>query len=880
MLRIIQNTSSARAKSYFNSSVEYYSEGQELDGIWRGAGAARLGLSGRIEREAWDALCDNLHPSTGQPLTLRRNQERRVGYDFNFHACKSISLLYGITKDDRILEAFQASVRETMQEIEAEMKARVRKDGQNEDRTTGNMIWGEYTHLTARPVGGVPDPHLHMHCFVFNATFDEKEQHWKAGQFAGLKKDGPWFEARFHSRMARGMMELGLPVERTRSGWEIQGLSASTLAKFSRRTALIEKEAADKGITDAKEKEQLGAKTREHKQKNLTMDELRAIWKSHLSDAELNDLHRICGSLGGLAIPEDERAAENALDAAIEHWFERKSVVPERRLLATALKHSVGKASIASVDAEAQKRDFITAERDGSRLVTTGQVLDQEKFIIGFARQGRGTCRAFNGSDYVIKRDWLNRDQRNAVRHVLSSKDRVTLIRGAAGVGKTAMMQEAVEAIEAAGTKVFTFAPSADAAHGVLRQEGFDAETVAMLLTNPAIQEKTRGQALWIDEAGLVGADDMARVFDLADRLNARVILSGDRYQHGSVSRGAVLRLLETEAGLAPAEIKNIQRQKGSYKQAVQALSEGRTADGFRQLNQLGWIREIPQSDRYKALAADYVSTIKEGKTALVVSPTHREGELISDEIREHLRQAGKLGKTQRQFHILEKTNLTLGERRDLLNYQPGDVIVFTQNAKRFRKGHRIVVDGKIALPLDQADRYQVFQQDTIAIAPGDLIRFTQNGKTGSHRLNNGSIYTVKGFTPNGDIALSNGWTVSKDAGFFKYGYVVTSHASQGVTRDRVFIGQSSDSFAASSKEQFYVSVSRAREQATIFTDDREALLSAVDRSDERMTATEMVALRDRRQRHAMIERLGREQNALQGRQPEVQQQRELTYER
>ena len=63
----------------------------------------------------------------------------------------------------------------------------------------------------------------------------------------------------------------------------------------------------------------------------------------------------------------------------------------------------------------------------------------------------------------------------------------------------------------------------------------------------------------------------MAQVFDLAEKLDARVILSGDRRQHGSVERGAALRLLEEEAGLVPAEIKDIQRQKGDYKQAVSA---------------------------------------------------------------------------------------------------------------------------------------------------------------------------------------------------------------------------------------------------------------------------------------------------------------------
>jgi len=204
-------------------------------------------------------------------------------------------------------------------------------------------------------------------------------------------------------------------------------------------------------------------------------------------------------------------------------------------------------------------------------------------------------------------------------------------------------------------------------------------------------------------------------------------------------------------------------------------------------------------------------------------------------------------------------------------------VLVFHQNAKGYTKGQRLIV-GEASLPLDQADRFQVFHQDAIPLAAGDVVRVTRNGKTadGEHRLNNGAIYTVKGFTDSGDIRLNNGWTLSRGFGHVAYGYVVTSHASQGKTVDRVFIGQSSISDPAASREQFYVSVSRGREQATIYTDDKRALREAVARSDDRMTATEMVWDRDHRERMAAI--LHREPQAEVTRQPT--REREVTYER
>lgn len=856
MLRITQNSSAEGAKSYY-STADYYSEGQELEGSWRGKAAARLGLSGSVERENWDSLCDNRDPNTGKTLTARQKTPRRIGYDINFHVPKSVSVLYSLTKDDRILEAFRDSVRATMDDMEAEMQTRVRVGGRNEDRTTGNLVWGEFVHFTARPVDGVPDPHLHAHCFAFNTTWDESESRWKAGQFAGLKRDAPYFEAVFHSRLARGLEELGLSVERTRKGWEIDGVPMSVVRKFSRRTALIEKTATEKGVIDPQSKGELGAKTRERKRKEMSLAELRQEWRSRLTAEEHGAIQDVAARVGMAGTLESDRAAAEAMALALDHCFERKAVAPEREVLAEALKRSYGQASPAIVTATLAAQDLVGADRDGRWLVTTRSVLAEERRMLQFARDGRGSCARLVRSWHAFSREWLNDGQRKAVEHVLASRDRVILIRGAAGVGKTSMLQETAEAIEATGKCVFAFAPSADASRGVLRQEGFaDADTVARLLVDERLQQRARGQVLLIDEAGLLGTRTMARLFEVAGKIDARVILSGDRRQHGSVERGAALRLLEEQAGLAPAEIKEIQRQKGDYKQAVQALSEGRTERGFRQLDKLGWIREVPSADRYKTLARDYVATVAEGKTALVVSPTHREGEWITGEIRDQLKRSGRLRSGERQFTALKSANLTEAERRDPVNYAPGDVVVFHQNAKGFAKGERITV-AETPPPLDQAAKFQMFHRETLQVAPGDVLRITQGGATvdKKHRLNNGATYTVKGFTRAGDIALTNGWTIAKDFGHLAHGYVVTSHASQGKTVDRVLIGQSAESFAASSREQFYVSVSRARERATVYTDDKPALLDAVSQSDDRLTATELAGDDERRKRGAMLQR-------------------------
>ena len=824
MLRIIQNASPGGAKGYY-STADYYAEGQELSGRWRGLAAERLGLTGKVGRNEWDALCDNKNPSTGKTLTARVRQNRTVGYDFNFHAPKSLSLLHAMTGDERLLSAFRESVDETMVEMERELKTRVRSGGRDEDRTAGNAVWGEFVHLTSRPVGGVPDPHLHAHCFVFNAVYDNEERRFKAGNFKDLKRDAPYFEAVFHAKLAGRIAALGLPVERTRQGWEIGTLDRSTLEKFSRRTAQVDAEARAKGITSGEARAELGAKTRERKAKGLSMRELRDEWRQRLTDGEARAVTLLASRIGREPEPKDERtAARDAVRLAADHCFERQSVVPERTLLRESLRRSYGLSSRSTVEAEAARLDLIRADRGGRRWVTTPEVLAEESAVVAFARRGRGTRVPLGrGQPHAFARTWLNEGQKRAVRHVLDCTDRVMIVRGAAGVGKTTMMAEAVEAIQAAGTKVITVAPSSGASRGELRAAGFEgADTVSRLLVDRDMQAQLRGNVLWVDEAGLVGMRTMKKLFDLSDALDCRVILSGDRRQHGPVERGAALRLLETDAGLVPAQITTIQRQTGAYRKAIEHLSEGRVSAGFDVLDKLGWIKEVPDADRYQAIADEYVGSAVRGERALVVAPTHSEGRRVGNAIRVGLRQAGLLGHQERTFDVLISANLTAAERADPAHYDAGDVVVFHQNGKGHKKGARLTI-GADPLPVDQAERFTAYRRGALPLAAGDRVRVTANGRdrSGRHRLNNGDLFTVAGFGPGGDIELANGWTVDKGFGFLAPGHVITSHASQGKSVHKVILAASAESFPATSAEQFYVSASRGRSAVTVFTDDK-----------------------------------------------------------
>src|SRR5208282_4305187 len=97
---------------------------------------------------------------------------------FTCSAPKSMSVLAVTLDDQRLIEAHEAAAKIAFRELETFAATRVRKQGSQKDQTTGNLVAAAFLHNSSRAL----DPQLHTHFTVFNATFDEREQCWKALQ--------------------------------------------------------------------------------------------------------------------------------------------------------------------------------------------------------------------------------------------------------------------------------------------------------------------------------------------------------------------------------------------------------------------------------------------------------------------------------------------------------------------------------------------------------------------------------------------------------------------------------------------------------------------------------------------------------------------------
>ncbi len=856
-MRVFHQKNAAQGKQYYAASDYYEGGPDQLKGYWVGKLARHFGLRGEVQKEVFDRLVDNLDPTSGERLTQRNHGERRVLTDITFSAPKSVSLLWGVSQDQRLLDVVQQAATETFTDLEKDALTRVNHErGVLTTQKTGNLIGASWLHVTGRPVDGHPDPQLHVHGAFANATMT-KDNRITAVDLSAVVRDSGYYEAIFQSRLAQYVEHLGYKIERSEYNFEIQGVSRSTIEKFSRRQAEIDQLAEELGITNPATKDKLAATTRQSKEENLVaIADLPDCWRNRLTAAETRQFKSIINQ--PLMINEKATTAKEAVDFAAKHLLERQSVVRERHLIRDALRFGIGDVTAYEIKREIKRRPWIRQGKDENALVTTREILEEEQALLAFARNGRGRLRPL-ARNHQIERDWLSDEQKKAVRGILDSTDRLQILRGVAGSGKTTLMKEAIETIEKHGKHVAVLAPTAEAAHGVLKEEaGFDANTLASFLKNEKAQANAQGGVIWVDEAGLIGMPTMLKLTEIAKTIDARIILSGDKRQHKAVERGEPLRLLEEQAGIKPHEIVTIRRQEDlGYREAVEYLSRGEIEEGFERLQNLGFVHETQDiKKRSQQIASDYADLIEAGKKTLVIAPAHAEREQITEAIRKELKSRGHIDKDERDFTILKSKRLTEVQRGDVFNYAPGDVVEFiTRGRGGFKAGDRLTVSsvkdgqvwaasnrGRVEVPLLSPRSFDVYRPQQTKFAVGDRLRITKNRKGGNgvKRLNNGSLLALEGFTKDGDLKLSNGQTLSAVWGHLDHGITVTSYASQGKTFPRILLAQSSLSFPASSPEQAYVSASRGRERLDIYTDDVNALRQAISRPREVLNASEL----------------------------------------
>jgi hypothetical protein len=139
--------------------------------------------------------------------------------------------------------------------------------------------------------------------------------------------------------------------------------------------------------------------------------------------------------------------------------------------------------------------------------------------------------------------------------------------------------------------------------------------------------------------------------------------------------------------------------------------------------------------------------------------------------LREARKTAGLVKGQERAFTRWNDLKWTPAQRGDAARYAGDEVIQFFHNAGKFKAGQRVTAAELLPhLGEINPEHFGVFRAGEVKLAKGDVIRITNNGRdvTGVHRVDNGRIDTVAGFTKSGGIRLSNGWELDKSFAHWK----------------------------------------------------------------------------------------------------------------
>ncbi len=567
------------------------------------------------------------------------------------------------------------------------------------------------------------------------------------------------------------------------------------------------------------------------------------------------------------------------------HLAEREAVFSRTDLLAAMLAWRPGAVAIGEAE-DAVTRLEKTGTLHAANLpvpgdpLTTDKAVADEKETVALMNAGRDRGAAVmhgRAVDKALRNGPLTAGQEDAVKLILSAKDRTVGVQGYTGTGKTAMLNRARALLEKRGFEVRGLAPSASAARTLENEAGIRSETLQRFLArNAGVAEgrlTARGErqmraafkktVLVVDEGSLASTVQARDLLRIANVLRIpRVVLVGDEKQLDAVDAGKPFGQLQ-RAGLKTATMDEIMRQRDAgLKAAVEASLAGDVKKAFEKLGPN--VAEVKADNIAGAAAARWLKlSVSERENAGLMAPSHALREEINDIIRDGAIAGPALG-TER----LVSRGYTNAEKALAANYAPGDVVAFHRAYKRLGVGKgdelRVVgidrsADAVKLMGKDGGtvswDPYrlaggtggvEVYRSDAIELRAGDRIRWTRNDAR--HELVNSATAEVAAV---GDRAvtlrLEDGRVLDmrKDDPQLRHvdrAWASTVHAFQGRTVDTVIAAMEANRPHLTTQKTLYVEISRARDRAELVTDDRDALRERLEAATgERVAALEAV---------------------------------------
>ena len=935
MLSIGALSSAAQGASYYERDGYYAKDDPEHReaSAWAGKGAEELGLKGPVDPEVFRAVLEGKVPDGSGTELGRRVKDRgtpgsgeilhRPGRDLTFSAPKSVSLAALVGGDDRIVEAHDRAVKATLGWVEKNVaETRMKDPATGKMARVGNqkIVAATFRHDTSRNL----DPQLHTHAVLANMV-QAGDGKWRSMANEKLYGSKMLLGALYRSELAASLARLGYGIEKTHADgrFEIAGVSRGTIEAFSTRRAEIEAAMGERDLGATGDNPRLAERaalmTRAGK-RDIDRGELRHVWARQAADLGLDARALVAEAAGkapapamqgpekaaaspgmaGAAAPgatvadgpvRDHGPASEAAAWAMAHLSEREAVFARADLLAATLAHAPGRVTIAEAEREVAALDKagtlhgvnIPGAEDS---FATAKTVAEERETVASMRTGQGRGAAPMRSWQVqghLNKGPLTAGQKDAVKLILSAKDRTVGVQGYAGSGKTTMLDRARVLAEKKGYRMAGLAPSASAVQTLGSEAGIESETLQRFLarnagvaegrlTSKGAKEMRAAFAktiLVVDEGSLASTVQARDLLRIANELRIpRVVLVGDARQLDAVDAGKPFAQLQG-AGMQTAVMDEIMRQRDpALKEAVEASLKGEIGKALEKLGSN--VAEVKPDNIAGAVAARWLKLAPEARANTgVMAPSHALRQEINGHIRERLAREGRIHGPAMQSERLVSRGYTNAEKALAANYAVGDVVAFHRPYKRIgvekgderrvagvdHKARTVLLEGNDGgkgatvawKPGEIGGRKggsEVYRREGIELRAGDRIRWTRNDAgLGLVNSRTAEVLAVAG----GRVAfrLEDGKKLDLGSGdpqlrHLDHAWASTVHAFQGRTVDNVIAAMEARHPHLTTQKSFYVEISRARDRAELVTDDAAELraqLQAV--TGERIAALE-----------------------------------------
>jgi conjugative relaxase-like TrwC/TraI family protein len=919
----------AGAEHYYTRADEYYREHETAPSAWQGKGAGRLGLSGPVETEQFtNLLAGRTSDGSSQLIAGSRanNDQHRAGYDLTFSAPKSVSVLALAARDERLIAAHDAAVRAVLSHAESTYaETRQYVNGVQQRVLTNNWVIATYRHDLSRAL----DPQLHTHAIVLNAT-QRDDGAWRAITAEKLLSAKMELGAVYRNELANRVQQLGYQAEWGERGFfEIRGVDQRTLNAFSRRAEQIDAaaerlKAQHPEVDESKIREWATLASRAAKESGIDREILRADWQARVP--QVRDLSAVVAQAreradGRAFTREGQGMSERGGDArdiarlAAQRLTEAESVFTRQQWIETASQLAAGKATTSELSQAMDRLSNGRADRaecprlqtraNGERLYTTQAIYHAEREVLDYARAGRGQQQSIvdpERAEALLSERGLSADQHAAAKAMLTSQDKLLLVQGDAGTGKTTMLRSVREVAEAEGWTVSGLAYTGQASKELREGAGIEADTLHWFLGRSAEQgaadQSRQPRQLWIvDESSMTGSRQLHALITSAEQHQAKLALVGDSKQLSAIGAGRLFAELQERGAAEIYHLTEIKRQtEPGYKQAAEALAQKQLDQAFTRLAQDGRLHEYAahSSSIHQQIAHEYAERTAAGRDTLAVSLYRDDARELNHAIRAELQQRSLIGGENQHWQTLEAKNLGPIEKGFAASYQGGDTLVCLAPHKDHdglgwkpgavatvtaidRSTHTLTVaatDGRgttetrqiqLTRKLEpngkqQADLFASYEARESAFSRGDTVVFLKNDRQLDVRNGQrGEILNVS--AQHMTVKMTDGSTRNFGSSEYRYlahGYAMTDYKSQGSTTQTVLVhadaaqrprmnAEGHEAAPRANFQSLYVAMTRGREDVQLWTPNLGQLRARASEVYEK-TSTASYSERDRAQ--------------------------------